>query len=166
MKRSLILVAIVLAACVASVLGQSASVVPGDLYALDGTWTGTLTYLDYSSGKKTSIKSDLRVGRMEGEAGAWSFEYIYPDEPKANGTSVVKLSPDGRILNDQAVLKREKLPDGTIKIVTTKTGTDNDKKALFRFTYLIAPSSFSILKEVKVEGADQFFERNTYRWAR
>jgi len=59
-----------------------------------GTWVGTLVYLDYGSGKKTSIKSNLNVVKKSG--GVWTFEYIYPDEPKANGSSEVAIADSGR----------------------------------------------------------------------
>jgi hypothetical protein len=144
--------------------GQAASVSADDLKPLAGAWTGTLTYLGYGSGKKTSIRSDVKV--TGDEPGAWTFEYIYPDEPKANGKSVVKLSSDGRTFNDQEVAEAKKLPDGTIRIVTTKPGTDNNRPALFRYTYIVGKSAFSISKEVRLEGSETFFERNTYSWTR
>jgi hypothetical protein len=36
----------------------------------------------------------------------------------------------------------------------------------FRYTYLIEASSFSIGKEVRPEGAAEFFARNRYSWKR
>lgn len=43
---------------------------------------------------------------------------------------------------------------------------DNDKRALFRYTYLLGAKSLSIKKEVRYEGASEFFERNEYSWKR
>lgn len=151
----------------AAVLGQAASISPTDLKPLEGVeWKGELTYLDYGSNKKTSIRSHLRIIAAGGNGRAWQFEYLYPDEPKANAKSEVELSSDGRIFNGQTITERSKLPDGALRIVAIKDGMDNDKKATFRYIYLISSSKFSITKEVRPEGKETFFERNTYSWSR
>lgn len=150
-----------------AVWAQPVSVSVAELAVLEGAeWKGELVYLDYGSNKKTSIKSNLRVTRTQGVERVWQFEYLYPDEPKANGKSDVKLSSDGGTFNDQKVVEKARLADGTLKIVATKDGTDNDRKAVFRYTYLLGPARFSIKKEVRLEGTETFFERNTYTWTR
>lgn len=152
-------------AFIASASGQAVS--GSELKVLEGgEWVGNLTYLDYGSNKKTLIKSNLKVMPTGADGRAWVFEYVYPDEPKANGKSEARLSVDGRTFNDQAVIEKTRLADGALKIVATKEGTDNNKKALFRYTYLISLSKFSIVKEVTTEGSDAFFERNAYAWTR
>lgn len=161
------IVAVFVFAFASAASAQRAAIDPADLKALEGgEWEGNLTYLDYSSNQKTTIKSNLKVSPAGTDGRAWRFEYVYPLEPKANSASDVKLSADGGTFNDQKVVERTKNADGTLKIVTTKAGTDNDKKAEFRFTYLIGPGKFSVMKEVRVEGSDSFFERNTYSWNR
>jgi hypothetical protein len=164
-KLSLMLFLTLAAAIYAT--GQTATVGPDDLKILEGPkWTGTLTYLDYRSNKKTSIKSNITVSRGEA-ANTWVFAYEYPDEPKANGTSNVSLTNGGTVFNDQKVIERSVIADATsLRIVTTKNGTDNDKPAVFRFTYAVTPTSFWIKKEVQLEGSAEWFERNEYRWAR
>ena len=138
-----------------------------DVQLLTGEeWTGTLTYLDYSTNKKVSIPSNLIVTQSEVDRFAWIFDYQYPDEPKANSTKDVILSKDGRTFNGEAVVERLKIDATMLKVTTEKSGSDNDKKALFRFTYLIAPKSFSIRKEVRYEGETNFIERNQYTWTR
>ncbi len=97
---------------------------------------------------------------------ARTFEYQYPDEPKANSTETVAIGKDGKMFDGEAVIERTNLTDKTLKIVTEKSGPDNDKKALFRFTYLLSKTSFSIKKEVKYEGTTEFFVRNEYNWKR
>lgn len=161
MKNTIgLLFALLFAACVVS--GQA--VAGKDLKMLEGAaWTGSLTYLDYGSGKKTTIKSDLRV--VKKSDGVWTFEYTYPDEPKANGNSDVSLSADGKTFNGQSVIAREK-DRGTLRIVATKEGEDNKKKALFRYTYLLTKKTFTIRKDVQYVGETEWFERNTYSWTR
>ena len=131
-----------------------------------GQWKGRLTYQDYRSNKKASILSNLTVTESNENKLSWIFEYEYPDEPKANKKSIVKISKDGKTFDDETVVERKKLSNETLKIVTTKNGTDNDKPSVFRYTYLINKKSFSIRKEVKYKGTQEFFERNEYSWIR
>jgi hypothetical protein len=139
----------------------------GDFKQLtNGQWKGKLTYQDYRSNKKVSILSNLNVIKSTEDKSSWIFEYEYPDEPKANKKSIVKISKDGETIDGETVVERTKLPNETLKIVTTKNGTDNDKSSVFRFIYLISKTTFSIKKEVKYEGTDEFFERNEYSWNR
>lgn len=159
---ALILTALSVVIC----LGQDVSVDKNDLNILSGPkWIGELTYLDYSSNKKTSIKSNVTVEAAKDKLGRWTFKYEYPDEPKANTTSEVSLSNDGKSFSGQTVIERS-VTDGTVRIVTTKEGTDNDRKALFRFTYSISKDRFSIRKDVQIEESKDWFERNTYNWSR
>jgi hypothetical protein len=138
-----------------------------DLNSLAGEkWKGQLSYLDYRSNKNVVISSNLTVTQSSEDKLLWIFEYEYPDEPKANKKSVVKLSPDGKIFDDAAVTERLTLPNNTLKIITIENGMDNDKKSVFRHTYLINKQSFSIRKEVKYEGTSEFFNRNEYSWTR
>ena len=146
---------------------QPARVEPDDLQRLAGArWTGALTYLDYGRNTKVSIPSELIVTRDAAGGQSWTFEYVYPKEPQANGKKVVALGVGGRTMADQTVVGREVLADGAIRIVTESDGTDNDKAARFRFTYLVGPKSFSIKKEVRPAGAAEFFQRNEYSWTR
>ncbi|MBC7898631.1 MAG: hypothetical protein H7070_01140 [Saprospiraceae bacterium] len=146
---------------------QTAKVDATDLNRLTGAeWKGTLTYLDYSSNKKTSIASNLTVIETPGDHLSWTFDFKYPDEPKADKRSTVTLSPDGRTFDGETVIEKTYLSRESLKIVTTQRGTDNDKKAVFRYTYLFAPASLSIKKEVRLETATEYFERNEYSWKR
>lgn len=145
---------------------QTARLKSADLNRLSGAeWKGTLTYVDYRSGKNTSIPSNLTV-RSGADKSSWEYDFQYPDEPKANKKSIARLSLDGRTYDGETVIEKTKLKGGVLKIVTTQSGTDNDKKAVFRFTYLIAPSTFSIKKEVRYEDGKEYFERNEYSWKR
>ena len=146
---------------------QAARVSPEDMRRLTGArWTGTLTYTDYGTNRRVSIPSNLTVTESPEVGAAWVFEYEYPKEPKANGKRTLKLGEGGSTFDGETVVERTSLDDGTLKLVTEKRGTDNERAALFRFTYLIGASSFSVKKEVRHEGAPEFFERNVYSWSR
>ena len=156
-----------LAAFVSFVPQQSPRVSAEDLRRLTGArWTGTLTYLDYRSNKPVSIPSSLTVTQAAGDENAWVFEYEYPDEPKANGKQTLKIEEGGTVFDGETVVERTGLDGGGFRLVTEKRGRDNDKEALFRFTYTLDGSAFSVKKEVRPEGASDFFERNRYSWKR
>jgi len=140
---------------------------PKDLQRLTGRqWVGTLTYADYRTNKKVSILSNLSVTRSAEDKLSWVFAYAYPDEPKANSKDRITISQDGKTIDGEIVVKRTYPGGDRLELVTEKTGTDNDKSALFRFTYLISASGFSIKKEVRYEGTTDFIERNLYSWKR
>jgi hypothetical protein len=162
---AVLLTAASLSTAAAAQTQRQACVEPDDLQRLAGAaWAGTLTYLDYGRNTKVSIPSELVVTR-EGEA-AWTFEYIYPKEPRANGKKRVALADGGARIDDQAVVERAWLPDGTLRIVTESDGTDDDRPARFRHTYSVGAKNFSIKKEVRPAGAAEFFLRNEYSWTR
>lgn len=129
-------------------------------------WAGTLTYSDYRTNKKVSIRSHLTVTQSAEDKLSWVFEYQYPDEPEADGKETVTISKDGTIIRGETVVERTNLAGDAVRIVAEKRGQDNEKNALFRFTYLLGPESFSIRKEVRYEGTAEFFERNQYSWKR
>ena len=83
--------------------------------------------MDYGSGKRTEIKSNLNV--IKKSDGVWTFEYIYPDEPKANSSSEVALADSGKTFNWQTVTSKQRR-NGTLEIITTKDGDDNKKKTV------------------------------------
>lgn len=165
--KTLYIAILIASVFVVSTSAQAAKISPDDLKTLEGAqWIGTLTYLDYSSNKKTSIKSNVTISRSAADSLAWNFEYQYPDEPKANSKDSVILSRDGKTFDGETVIERTKLPDGTLKFVTTKDGEDNGKKALYRFTYLAGKNALSVKKEARIEGTTEYFVRNEYVWTR
>jgi hypothetical protein len=119
-----------------------------DLKNLTGKWEGTLTYLDYQSGKPYTMPANAEV---------------YPKEPKANSIDTLKIALSGRELNNDKItsIKRTK---NNIIIITEADGNDgNDqKKASLRITYSLSKSTFSITKDVKFEGTSIWIKRHDY----
>src|ERR1044072_5669517 len=156
-----------LAAFAALFSPQAAKVSTEDLRSLAGArWAGKLTSLDYRSNKKVSIPSNLTVTQTAGDETSWLFEYEYPDEPKANGKQTLKVEEGGGVFDGEKVVEGTGVEGGGFRLVTVKRGRDNEKDALFRFTYTLDRSTFTIKKEVRPEGATEFFERNEYSWKR
>jgi hypothetical protein len=143
---------------------------PSDFDTLvDHRWTGTLTYLDYTSGKNTTIRSTLRVRTDKPSSGIWSIAFGYDDEPHANAASELRLIDDGTSIKNgntvERVLSRAQSLEA-IEIVTEHAGTDDNKPATIRKTYRIGAKVFSITKRVKFAGSIDFIQRHEYRWTR
>jgi hypothetical protein len=170
-RRIIIAAAVVaLAGCAGAMRGPSTdqpAVRDGDLRQLTGAqWKGTLRYQDYRSDRKVTIPSNVTVAQSADDPRAWIFTHQYPDEPNASRPDTVVISADGRSIDDARVVERRTLPDGTLRLVTRRTGKDNNRDAVFRYTYLIGASHVSIRKEVMPEGSAEYFERNEYAWSR
>ena len=100
---------------------------------------------------------------------ASAFALLFPQQSpraSADGEQTLKISDDGAVFDGETVVERAGLDGGGFRLVTVKRGSDNDREALFRFTYTLEGETFSIKKEVRPEGAAEFFERNTYSWKR
>lgn len=147
---------------------QSGVIRTTDFDALVGeTWRGTLTYLDYSSKKLTTIRSTMRV--TPAENGAWTFAVGYDDEPHADGASTLRITDSGtRIQIDdtaERVVSRTNTPTG-FQFVTEQQGADDERPATIRKTYTRAADTFSIRKDVRLDGTTEFFNRHVYEWKR
>lgn len=136
-----------------------------DLKSLPGDWTGTLTYIDYSSNEPYSMPADLKV-----EPGANEYQFqlynIYPNEPKANNKDKIKISKNGQEINKRKVKSKERLSNGSLQITTEYSGKDNNKPALIRNIYTLGVDKFIIRKEVKYENSDEWFKRNEFNYKR
>lgn len=148
-----------------------------DFDRLRGSWTGTLTYRDYSSNKSVSIPINMHVDvagapepgqppRVGGPARALSFLRRYPDEPHANSAETVELSRDGRRFGDETVTARVEPAPGMVVIETREWGSDNDRPALLRHTYTLGPDVFIASKDIWNEQAQVFENRNVSRFTR
>ncbi len=64
-------------------------------------WSGSLTYLDYTSNKKNRIPSDLYVSQSKDDYRVWYFKKEYPKEPHANNIDTLVISNDGSMINNK-----------------------------------------------------------------
>jgi hypothetical protein len=132
-----------------------------------GTMKGTLTYLDYTSGKPFSMPAVITLRGGNPGSGMVIRSLAYPEEPKANGTDTILISKDGKMIDDAQLVSRSVTPQKTV-IITERNGVDgNDhRKAKLRYIYNISTTEFSIRKEVQFEGTAQWIQRHEYRFSR
>lgn len=138
-----------------------------DFQRLSGHWSGSLTYLDYSSGKPYTMPADIEIKRIGGTS-QFSFSNIYPNEMSANSIDTITLSTNGKSINNERVIARRKLADGAIEIITEEAGTDgNDNKpATFRHTYTVGKTSFKKRKDVRFTGETEWINRHEYSYTK
>jgi hypothetical protein len=148
-------------------LAQSAKLTAKDFISLSGSWKGTLTYLDYSSGKPYTMPADVSIAQI-GNTNQFAFSNTYPDEPKANDVDTLTISQNGKMLNEAIVTAKRKLKNGDTQIVTERKGKDgNDNKpAIIRLTYTFGASAYTKRKDVKFIGKKVWIQRHEYSYTK
>ena len=134
-----------------------------DLQKSIGKWRGTLTYLDYTSGKPYTMPADIIFSFTENQSGLIR-SYEYPDEPKANAKDTLVIEKNGTLFNKEKIASQKLTPSGDFTILTEYEGVDGNenKVAIIRHTYSLEGNGFSIKKEVKFIGTDTWIKRNEY----
>lgn len=136
-----------------------------DLESIKGEWTGTLTYIDYSSNKPYTMPANLIVESGRNENHLLLFN-IYPDEPKANDKDKMILSKDGKRINGKDVKSRQMLSNGQVQITVEYVGKDNRKKVLIRNIYELGEKQFVIRKEVQDANTKEWKRRSEFSYKR
>ena len=67
--------------------------IANDFSTLSGNWLGSLTYLDYSTGKPFTMQANLEVKKI-GESRKFIFLNQYPKESNANSSDTITISND------------------------------------------------------------------------
>lgn len=134
-----------------------------DFDKLAGNWHGTLTYLDYSTGKPFTMPADLKIGRIA-KTNKFSFSNSYPKESNANSIDTMTVAADGKYIDRELIKSRKKLQNGAIQLITEELGKDgnDNKQAILRHTYTFAKNTFSKRKDVQFVGETQWINRNEY----
>lgn len=141
--------------------------IENELHSLPGNkWTGTLAYLDYESNKEISIPVELTVFQSDELKNIFIFNYEYPEEPNANSIDSAVISNGGKYFDNEKLITKSVLPDNTLEFVTEKPGEDNNRKAVFRYTYRLSDNRFSVLKEVMYTDEENYFKRNEFKFVR
>ena len=138
-----------------------------DFRLLNGSWQGSLTYLDYTTGKPYTMPADIEVKQID-KTNKFIFSYIYPDERDANSADTISISADGKYIEKEKVKYRKKLAKGDLLYVTEEKGIDgNDKKkATFRYTYTIGQNTYVKRKDVRYMGDKNWIKRHEYSFTR
>lgn len=163
MKRNIILAIIIL---FESFSATAQKVTSTDLKILEGSWIGTLTYLDYKSNQPYTIPANTTFQQSKDNPNIYLRSIGYSTEPHANQKDSMIISKDGTMLDDFKIISNKKLKDGSIEIIGEKNEADgNDNKpATIRRTFTINSTSFVNKKEVRFNGTGTWIVRHTYRF--
>jgi len=139
-----------------------------DLKPCFGKWKGSLTYLDYSSGKAFSLEALVTIGKLSHNDSAITITFDYPNEPKANKTDTLTITKRGQFFDGARILQLKTEANKDFEIVTEYSGPDgNDNKmAVIRKTYTLQGSSFTIRKDVQFTGKTEWINRHHYDFVR
>lgn len=134
---------------------------------ITGNWQGSLTYLDYSTGKPYTMPADMSFKRIN-NTNRFLLYNIYPNEKSANSIDTITISTNGDYIGNEQVKSRRKLSNGDIEIIAEERGKDgNDNKdATFRHTYTIGKQTCKIRKDVLFDGAKEWINRHEYVYKR
>jgi len=163
MKKNIILAIIILSK---SLSATAQTIKPADLKILEGSWIGTLTYLDYKSNQPYTMPANTTFQQSKDNPNIYLRSIGYSTEPHANQKDSMIISKDGTMLDDFKIISIKKLKDGSIEIIGEKMGEDgNDNKpATIRRTFTISSTLFINKKEVKFNGTNTWIVRHTYHF--
>ncbi len=136
-----------------------------DLKDSFGSWTGTLTYLDYTSGKPYTMPANILVSGLSDSS--LGIAFTYPNEPKANGIDTLILSAGGSSFNGAGIESFLDQKKG-FQLITLRNGQDgnDNKEAIIRTTYSCDDHSFKMIKDVRFKGTDTWINRHVYAFMR
>lgn len=132
-----------------------------------GEWKGSLTYLDYSSGKPFTMPANATLAQSA-NPNEIVLALVYPKEPKANGNDTLRIEKKGMEIDGAAVVSKTVNAEGILEIITERNGIDgnDNKKAVIRHIYRINKNVFSSRKEIKFDGEEKWILRNEYSFSR
>lgn len=165
-KKCFFIFCLVMAVFSGRAQNQQPALEPAELNLLQGTWTGNLTYLDYTSKKEVSIKAVIYGWRKNSKSRVWHVKYEYPNEPGYTSRDTYRVSSDGGMVSGRKLVEKTKLDDGTLKLVLEEKGKDDNQPATLRYIILLSATKLVITKMVRFEGAADFFRRNEYSMSR
>ena len=143
-------------------------VTPSQLKIIEGAWVGSLTYLDYKSGKPFTMPANIAFQQSKDNPNIFLRSIGYSTEPHANKKDSMIISMDGRMIDEFTIISNKILKNGIIQIIKQKKAIDgNDNKpATIRHIYTIGKTKFIDKKEVKFDGKEKWIVRNTYTFTR
>lgn len=136
-----------------------------DLSVLAGTdWAGELTYRGYEEPyDDTSLPVALSTVELVEEG--IRFGMLFDDATETANSEALLVTESGTHLAGAEIISRTELGDSLI-VITTEACEDEADGAVCERIYRIAPATFSMTKEVILEGGKERYVRNRYDFTR
>ena len=136
-----------------------------DIDNLIGNWEGTLTYLDYTSGKSITMNANVNIEKIN-KSNDLVFSNSYSKEANANDKDTLTISKNKKYLNNLIIKSRKELENGAIEIITEELSIDgnDDKEAIVKHTLIINKTKLIKRKDVKFIGENKWINRSEYSY--
>ena len=79
-------------------------VTPSQLKIIEGAWVGSLTYLDYKSGKPFTMPANITFQQSKDNPNIFLRSIGYSTEPHANQKDSMIISMDGRMIDEYTII--------------------------------------------------------------
>ena len=154
--------------CLFTTIATAQKITPNNLKVLEGAWVGSLTYLDYASGKPFTMPANTTYQQSAINPNIYLRSIGYSTEPHANQKDSMIISANGTMLDDYKIISNKQLAEGAIEIISEKKGKDgNDNKpARIRRIFTITKNTFTNKKEVLFNDTNKWLLRNTYSFTK
>jgi len=158
----------ILCTCLLAAQGDFKMAQIGEVEHLDGLYTGTLSYLDYTSEERVEIPL---TGNCRVKKNQLILEFIINEWGNTVRQKYKYSFKNGTIYHDGAWnLEKDEYDPETkaFTYVITKSGKDGNerKPCTFRVTMAYANDTLTVTKDVKFDDEDAFFNRNEYKITR
>ena len=129
---------------------------------LKNEWAGSLNVVENPGDSVKKIPAVLVASLDSTNNLNWTFLIKFPGQSDLDHSMAIKISPNGRKLNQHKVTARAKSKIGTLQLVTLGKA----KGAFFRHTYFLNFDTFGIQMEEKQKGEEKFIVTRTYLFHR
>ncbi len=151
---------------------QSATAVqegPGFYDLLIGSWEGELEYLDYGDDRTlVRLPTSLVVQREDATTLTLEYSFEEPDGSIVESRERLRKTPKGIFFGALWQIE-EQSSDGSgraHRLVMTRDAEDNGRPATIRTAIVADENELTITKLVQYEEAEEYLQRNQYRFRR
>lgn len=133
-----------------------------------GSWSGTLTYTDDTDDVSKYRLSATMEASWNGKKLVYNIVYTDPMGEIINIKQTVKLSENEHelIMNGTWSIVDFKSKGENWSVGLEKAGRDNNKPSIIQQDIDFKPNEITIIKHVKYDGTEEFFQRNKYEFTR
>lgn len=135
-----------------------------DLVRVAGSgWAGELVYRDYSPPfGNVTLQVEAKVSVVPD---GLLLQLMYPQEPHANSTDLLAVSPDGKTFGGDPVIAHDEQA-GILTIITRADCEDDERAAVCENFYTFGKSVMGIRKMVSFPGETAALQRNEFVFRR